>query len=287
MAFLALLENFFTYKIPRILTIIFNVIQFWFVPTILFLSYQLSVPYKPALLIGLSFAFTSVSITFMLFMLKNNSADNNSMSFFKSILSSFYVSFISVGILNYTFYKLSSKNDFPSIIGSFINYPQFFLLVLGFTSLTYMKHKSKYILSVSSFIIFVLSSIKIHNLKGYLTSILDFNLIHKIDFNYGNLLILLIPISLIASGIWIYYETKNKSSLWMLIGSLILFIGFLLTMTSFEIFYRYKSVVDTLITQANFISIGVFESLYLFAFAFMGLGLLGFRKETKQAEDVQ
>lgn len=286
-AFLSLLENFFTFMPSKIVMKSLNILQFLFIPILLFLTVQLSIPYKPALLIGLSFVFTSTSVVILLFIIKINTTNFKSISLFKSILASFFVSLLSVGFLAFTFYQTFSNKDFPSVILSFIRMPHFYLLVLGFSTLVYIKDKYKYILSSVSFFFFIIFSINLYDNNKHLISILDIRVFHWINFTFGKLLILLIPLYLVIAVIWICFESKNKLFIWILFGTITLFIALLLAILNFEKYYLLKSVVETIITKSDFILIGIFESLYLLAFAFMGLGLLGFKQMPTQMEATQ
>ncbi len=259
-----------TYLFYKILVIL----QFVFPVFLIFLSWLLSIPYKPALLFGISILTSLASIFILLIILKRKTVYLNSHKYLESALLSLFLTLFIYAKMTLFYYHPPRDHHFPTIICSIAyGMPVFFILFSIFVMFL-VKHKIRFFVSVP---LSVLSLLVI--LTQYPHPF--------ISYSFKLIVALLIPLLFLLISIFCLIESKNKSSLWLIGGSLILIVAFLLSLQFYHIYYLYEPLVDKPITQSEFMLIGVFESLYLLAFAFMGLGLLGFRKEIKQVEAVQ
>jgi hypothetical protein len=252
----------------------FVVIQLIFPVFLIFLSWLLSILYKPALLFGISIITSLASIFMLLIIIKRKTSYLNSLKYLQSALISLFLIIFTLANNTLFYYHPPRDHHFPTIICS-ISYgmPIFFILFSIFV-IFLVKNKTRFFVSVP---ISVLSLLVIATQYPH----------PFISYSFEIIVALLIPILFLIISVFVFVESRNKYSLWLTAGSLVLTIAFYLSLQFYNKYYLYEPLVDNPITQGEFVLIGVFESLYLLAFAFMGLGLLGLKKETKQAETVQ
>lgn len=287
LAIFLILEYIVSIKLSNFVTIVLNAIHYFLIIIFIICSFLFSIQYRPALLLGLSLIFSSLSIFILILMFKKIEISFKSVDILKSLLSAFFTLIFSSSIIVNRFYYSPRDNTMLSIVSVFNNFPQLYFIILTLTLLIYVKGYLKLFLSIPIGVISILMSLETKLPEGHIIKYFDNNIFNGYDFTYTNLLFLVIPLIFIITSIWYYLESKNKSGIFLIVGSIFLEFTFFATFLSFDKYYIYESLVKNTISQGEFILIGIFESLYLIAFAFMGLGLLGFKKKSEQMEATQ
>lgn len=253
---------------------IFVILQLAFPIFLILISYILSISYKPALFFGISIVTSLVSIFMLLIVLKKKANLFNSLKYIESALISLFLILFTFASIDLFYYHPPRDHHFPTIICSIAyNMPIFFLLFSIFL-LFLAKHKTRFFVSATLAIFSLIILVYQYSYPF-------------INYSREILVAIFIPLLFLTISVSAFIESKDKSSLWLIAGSLILTVAFLLSLNYYDMYYLYESLVEKTISQGEFILIGIFESLYLIAFAFMGLGLLGFRKKTEQMEAIQ
>lgn len=284
-AILVLIE-FVSKKNKSILALkILNIIQFLFPFVIVMIAFLLFSEYKPALLLGLSLA---LSITFLLLVLLINikQIDSVPLMLIKSFIQTIFYILLTIGMTGWFYYDPPRDHSFPTIISSLSN-PIAFYIASGICVLLLFKHKVKFLIS-GLMALFGISLTCITNaIEKYSFVWLDPIFKNQVTVNLDMFVPIFIPLFMLILSILVYKQTKLNTSLWLIIGSSVLVIAFIISILYYNKYYVYESLVKNIISQSEFIMIGIFESLYLLAFAFMGLGLLGFKQMPMQIEATQ
>lgn len=262
---------------------IFNILQFIFPFIVLAIAYSLYFEYKPALFLGLSQIFVIISLLLLL-LINIEQINIIPLTLIKIYIQSIFFSLFAMGIVSWQSYHPPRDNGFPTVIGSFFS-PIVIYIASAVCVLFLLKHKAKHwisaIIAIFGFMLTYVSILLEKESFVWFDPIFN----NHIIVHYKLLLVILIPIFLLVLSIFVYKNTKARTSVWLIIGSSVLVIAFLMSILYYNKYYEYESLVANIISQGEFILIGIFESLYLLAFAFMGLGLLGFKKMPMQLEN--
>lgn len=249
------------------------------------IAFLLFSEYKPALLLGLSLALSITSLLLVL-LINIKQIDSVPLMLIKTFIQTIFYILLTIGMIGWIYYEPPRDQSFPTIISSLSN-PIVFYIACGVCVLLLFKNKVKYLISglmvlFGISLMFITNAIEKHSFTWF-----DPIFKNQITVNLDMFISILIPLFMLILSILAYKQTKIKNSLWLIIGSSVLVIAFLMSILYYNKYYVYESLVKNIISQGEFILIGIFESLYLIAFAFMGLGLLGFKKKTEQMEVAQ